>query len=393
MYEIDKEAFATFVTQLRKEKGWTQKDLADRLYVSDKAVSKWERGLSLPDISLLIPLADCLGVGVAELLEGRRTENPEEAENVEILVKKALSLAEEDPEQAKHERKERALLFGGAALVSVLMYALGGWLLGRGGYGGGFPALLVYEMLGLVFGVYFWCFLKEKLPGYYDENRINFYGDGFLKINFPGVSFNNTNWPKVVKAFRIWSVVTVLAVPLLNIVLSLLPIEEEAYLVCQMVTLVVFLGSLFLPVYLAAGRDGGKPKKRRKKWPVLIVVAALCVLVLAVSGMTGGMGNIRSSLQVGYVSSSTPQRWTARYHLLTGTERHTLHPKQKAYLVTVVTEAGSLAMEIQDETGVVFSRTELESGSYPVSLEGKTVVTVTAEGHKGSFTVAPEDVQ
>lgn len=326
-------------------------------------------------------------MGVAELLEGKRTENPEAAENVELLVKKALSLAEENPERAKKERKKRALLFGGAALVSVLIYALGGWFLGRGGYGSGFPALLVYEVLGIVFGVYFWCFLKEKLPGYYDENRINFYGDGFLKINFPGVSFNNTNWPKVVKAFRLWSLVTVLTVPLLNIVLSLLPIEEEAYLACQMVTLGIFLGSLFLPVYLVAGREGRKPENKRKKWPVLIAAAAVCVLVLAV----GGMGNMRSSLQVGYVSSSTPQGWTARYHLLTGIERHTLHPKQKAYMVTVVTEAGSLAMEFQDETGVVFSRTEMESGSYPVSLEGKTVVTVTAEGHKGSFTVAPEE--
>ena len=40
---------------LRKEKGMTQKELAEKLYVSDKAVSKWERGLSLPDIALLQP--------------------------------------------------------------------------------------------------------------------------------------------------------------------------------------------------------------------------------------------------------------------------------------------------------------------------------------------------
>lgn len=46
MYEIDKEAFGTFLAQLRKEKGMTQKDLAERIFVSDKAVSKWERGVS-----------------------------------------------------------------------------------------------------------------------------------------------------------------------------------------------------------------------------------------------------------------------------------------------------------------------------------------------------------
>ena len=54
MYELDKRKFGSFVSSLRKEKGWTQKDLAEKLYVSDKAVSKWERGLSVPDVSLLL---------------------------------------------------------------------------------------------------------------------------------------------------------------------------------------------------------------------------------------------------------------------------------------------------------------------------------------------------
>ena len=56
--EVNRAAFGQFLNQLRREKGWTQKDLAERLYVSDKAVSKWERGLSLPDVSLLLPLAE-----------------------------------------------------------------------------------------------------------------------------------------------------------------------------------------------------------------------------------------------------------------------------------------------------------------------------------------------
>ena len=47
MYEINKEAFGAFLSQLRKENGMTQRDLAERLFVSDKAVSKWERGGSL----------------------------------------------------------------------------------------------------------------------------------------------------------------------------------------------------------------------------------------------------------------------------------------------------------------------------------------------------------
>lgn len=58
------------IRRLRKERGMTQKDLAARLNVTDKAVSKWERDLSLPDVALLLPLAEALGVTVTELLGG-----------------------------------------------------------------------------------------------------------------------------------------------------------------------------------------------------------------------------------------------------------------------------------------------------------------------------------
>ena len=54
MYQISNEKFGLFVTELRKEKNLTQKDLAEKLYVSDKTVSKWERGLSMPNVVLLI---------------------------------------------------------------------------------------------------------------------------------------------------------------------------------------------------------------------------------------------------------------------------------------------------------------------------------------------------
>lgn len=60
---------------LREKIGYTQKQLAERLMVSDKAVSKWESGRGLPDISLIEPLARTLGVSVAELLSGECVQN------------------------------------------------------------------------------------------------------------------------------------------------------------------------------------------------------------------------------------------------------------------------------------------------------------------------------
>jgi len=60
------------IRELRTERGLTQQQLADRLGITDKAVSKWERGVCYPDITLLRTLADALEVTVSELLAGQR---------------------------------------------------------------------------------------------------------------------------------------------------------------------------------------------------------------------------------------------------------------------------------------------------------------------------------
>ena len=67
---MDNIRFGAFVAQLRKEQGLTQKELADRLNVTDKAVSKWETGKGFPDVKLLEPLAQALGISLVELIRG-----------------------------------------------------------------------------------------------------------------------------------------------------------------------------------------------------------------------------------------------------------------------------------------------------------------------------------
>lgn len=67
---MDNQKIGEYITTLRKNKNLTQKELAESLGVTDKAVSKWERGAGYPDISMLRPLADILGTSVNELLEG-----------------------------------------------------------------------------------------------------------------------------------------------------------------------------------------------------------------------------------------------------------------------------------------------------------------------------------
>ena len=71
---MDNLQFGAFIAQLRREQGLTQKELAQRLNVTDKAVSKWETGKGFPDVKLLEPLAQALGVSLVELMQGRRQE-------------------------------------------------------------------------------------------------------------------------------------------------------------------------------------------------------------------------------------------------------------------------------------------------------------------------------
>ena len=66
---MKKESFGNMVVALRKEKGMTQLELAEEMGVTDKAVSKWERDLSFPDVSSIPKLAEILGVSVDELMQ------------------------------------------------------------------------------------------------------------------------------------------------------------------------------------------------------------------------------------------------------------------------------------------------------------------------------------
>lgn len=97
---MNNEKMGQFISELRKSHQMTQKELAIKLNVSDKAVSKWERGLSCPDISLLSPLSEIFGITATELLNGQRTGS--ENVNVEAVVVTALEYGKES---AKHRLK------------------------------------------------------------------------------------------------------------------------------------------------------------------------------------------------------------------------------------------------------------------------------------------------
>ena len=111
---MDKAKTGALIAAARKERNMTQKELAKVLHVSDRAVSKWERGAGFPDISLLEPLADALGLGVLDLLRGERGAESQP----ELTVREALAFL---GEQAKRQTRKRwsQVLAGACALLMV----------------------------------------------------------------------------------------------------------------------------------------------------------------------------------------------------------------------------------------------------------------------------------
>lgn len=118
---MDKEKTGALIAAARKEKNMTQRELAKALHVSDRAVSKWERGAGFPDVSLLEPLADALGLRVLDLLRGEEQEPVEP----ELTVRRCLVILARQARE-KTRRRWGQILAGAAALaiVGLVLFAV-----------------------------------------------------------------------------------------------------------------------------------------------------------------------------------------------------------------------------------------------------------------------------
>lgn len=61
-------------------------------------------------------------------------------------------------------------------------------------------------VIGIICGCYFWIFAKEKIPAYYDQNKVTAYSDGVFRMNLVGTSIKNSNWKYILQVGRIWSI-------------------------------------------------------------------------------------------------------------------------------------------------------------------------------------------
>lgn len=87
---MNQEKIGKFILKLRREKNMTQQELADRIGVTDRAISKWENGRGLPDLSLMMPLCKELGITINELISGEQIEKEDYQSKLEENIFKTI---------------------------------------------------------------------------------------------------------------------------------------------------------------------------------------------------------------------------------------------------------------------------------------------------------------
>ncbi len=118
---MDQEKIGKFIACQRKENGYTQAALAERLGITDRAVSKWERGKSMPDPSIMLDLCGLLKISVNELLTGERLTMEDYREQAERNLMELTK--QEEANNARLLMLEKVIIFMATASLLVMIFA------------------------------------------------------------------------------------------------------------------------------------------------------------------------------------------------------------------------------------------------------------------------------
>lgn len=176
---MEAKQFGQFIAGIRKEKKMTQAELAQQIHVTDKAVSRWERGLGFPDIQTLEPLAQALGITVLELMRSEKKETeeqdqqPEERRYTQGEVAEMLQNAGDISRQQKKQDRN-ANVIAGIVLAAITVIV---WMTKLASLGG---ALVIGGIAATVF-VSLWYFFQNID----DEESRKIYGvTAILSVGF-----------------------------------------------------------------------------------------------------------------------------------------------------------------------------------------------------------------
>ena len=122
-HDVEAKEFGRFIAGMRKEKKMTQAELAEKIHVTDKAVSRWERGLGFPDIQTIEPLAQALGISVLELMRSERQEKAKEeaAPEIQYTQKEVAEMLQNAGDISRQQKKQdrNANVIAGFLVIGV----------------------------------------------------------------------------------------------------------------------------------------------------------------------------------------------------------------------------------------------------------------------------------
>ena len=149
---MDKKLVGQKISTLRKEKGMTQRELAEKLCVTDKSVSKWETGIHFPDIAVMEELANELGITVVDLL-GLEHASSEE------VIQGMKKVSQEEKNEIKKIMRARAITSTLYGLIGAPLAIYFSWLLNEQGlvggiYGGATCFFMICAMELAAYGIY-----------------------------------------------------------------------------------------------------------------------------------------------------------------------------------------------------------------------------------------------
>ena len=117
---MDLKKMGAFLKELRNEKGLTQEQLAERFYVSNRSVSRWETGSNMPDVATLVELADFFDVDIRELIDGERRSTVMDADLKDTLTSVAVYSDEDKKRQHRKMMSTIGLLLMGFGLFIII---------------------------------------------------------------------------------------------------------------------------------------------------------------------------------------------------------------------------------------------------------------------------------
>ena len=116
---MDQEKIGKFILELRKENGMTQQQLAYKIGVTDRAISKWENGRGLPDLSLMKPLCEELGISINELISGEKIDKKEFRDKYEENVLNTINYSQKQIKKTKN----KYVIILSVIIILIVVYA------------------------------------------------------------------------------------------------------------------------------------------------------------------------------------------------------------------------------------------------------------------------------